>query len=226
MSCEVINNQAVIAVENVGEAKAEFEAEVSFMNTRDMVDSWKFPASFRCRWEDPTKEKAEVHAGKTRRLLIASFKHVAHTAGAYLEFHPLAEDGQPFDVAMYIPGCIPPLQIPEIVFNVTITSSPKALNGPFSKVFRISPAGVFEEVVVEPDALRIVVRSCKLGPPVSPEVTEGQYNQYIMILVEFQLLSTNVPLQVAKKQLCLLNEGIDPLEFGEPRILEKRKYTL
>lgn len=139
---EVINHQAEIAIKNVGTEQAEFEAAWFLVSTNDKVNLWKYPQSFRCRWEDPTKETVQIPAGKTRRLLISTFEHMP---GDWLRFQPLTQEGQPFDVAYYIAGCQPPQTTPEVMFRVTITPSPKAINGPMSKTFVINPLEMFKE---------------------------------------------------------------------------------
>ena len=53
----------------------------------------------------------------------------------------------------------------------------------------------------------IEVCNCDLG-----KRALGEAPGYVFVIVEFDLLSNNVPMQVAKKQLCLLTDRIDPVE--------------
>jgi hypothetical protein len=82
--------------------------------------------------------------------------------------------------------------------------------------------------------LKLAVQKCILGSPVPPEMISSEhvfgaeYAEYIIVIVEYNSSSTTVPLQVAKRQLCLLDDpGIDPIETGETRILDNEEtHTL
>jgi hypothetical protein len=86
----------------------------------------------------------------------------------------------------------------------------------------------------EEDILKLEVQKCTLGSPVPPEMISSEhtfgveYTEYIIVIVDYNSSSTTVPLQVAKRQLCLLNDpGIDPTEPSETRILDKEEtHTL
>ena len=67
----------------------------------------------------------------------------------------------------------------------------------------------------ESDTVRIAIHNCSLGDPLLGEAG------YVTVIVEFELFSNNIPLQVAKQQLCLLNDCVDSIELEPTRILDK-----
>ena len=153
-----INNRwkAEIVVKNNGEAGI-IKAKLVFTGS-PAPSNLSAPREFDCQWDTGNDDEVIQYGGE-RHLQIASFSQVstplAHVpANCYLTFIPYSRPDtegvaidKSFATAHWIANTEPPLAVPEINFRVIVTSAPRGINTPLTKFYRITPTGIFDEII-------------------------------------------------------------------------------